>query len=206
MSKGNRRNSQQASRPSRRVDPAVLVALIGAIATILVALFNFSPFEELFEEDPTPTPIVTATNTSTVEALSSSTSTLDQNTIAPTETETLPTATDVLPTATLPAIMHVQLEADRTSGKVPLTVKLDARASYLLASDGRQYPCLGGPCNYTWAVYGGGNLINKSERSSNGRFTYRFPDAGTYKVVVTVCRGQGDSDCAADAALITVTK
>jgi len=98
--------------------------------------------------------------------------------------------------------MDVQLFADKTDGKSPLKVNLDARDSFFIDADGKTYNC--GVCNYTWYVYQNSKLINKPESSTNGTFSYRFGGNGDYRVVVRVCRGQGDSDCAFDAEEISV--
>jgi hypothetical protein len=121
----------------------------------------------------------------------------DKQPVAPTP-ENTPETTN----ASLRAGMDVQLYADKTDGKSPLKVDLDARSSFFIDANGTSYNC--GVCNYTWYVYQGSNLLNKPERSTNGLFSFRFGNAGDYRVVVTVCRGQGEADCASDAEVITV--
>jgi hypothetical protein len=98
--------------------------------------------------------------------------------------------------------MDVQLYADKADGKHPLKVNLDARSSFFIDANGTTFNC--GVCTYTWYVYQGTTLLNKPERSNNGLFNYRFGNAGDYKVVVQVCRGPGETDCASDAEIITV--
>ncbi|MFT3890840.1 MAG: hypothetical protein QM730_04330 [Anaerolineales bacterium] len=117
--------------------------------------------------------------------------------VSPTPENTPETITSGLRTG-----MDVQLYADKTDGKHPLKVNLDARSSFFIDASGTTFNC--GVCNYTWYVYQGSNLLNNPERSGNGLFNYRFGNAGDYKVVVQVCRGPGDTDCASDAEIITV--
>jgi hypothetical protein len=105
-------------------------------------------------------------------------------------------------TSGLRAGMDVQLYADKTDGKHPLKVNLDARSSFFVDVDGKTYNC--GVCQYTWYVYQSSKLLNKSEQSSNGIFSFRFGSAGDYRVVVQVCRGQSETACAYDAEDISV--
>jgi hypothetical protein len=91
--------------------------------------------------------------------------------------------------------MYVRVYADRTTGKAPLRVKLDARDSFLRAPGGEIYGCKSGACNYTWGVYSGGQRIGKPEYNSTGTFQYNFGKKGSYFITVIVCRGSGSSDC-----------
>ena len=97
------------------------------------------------------------------------------------------------PTVGLPTGMDVQLVADITSVKAPLNVHFDARSSFFRDAQGDIFNC--GVCNYTWYVYNSDfTVINDPKRSSNGTFSFKF-GRGDYRVVVKVCRGQGETDC-----------
>lgn len=111
---------------------------------------------------------------------------------------------DLTATPGLPVGMDVQLITDTTSGTSPLTVNFDARESFLRDANGVIYKCWGGPCNYTWYVYKDGKLVYQSDRAGGGTFKYKFGQSGEYRVVVRVCRGQADSDCAYDGEEISV--
>lgn len=103
-----------------------------------------------------------------------------------------PTATDT-PNAGLPTGMDVQLSADITGGKAPLNVHFDARSSFFRDAQGDIFNCA--VCNYTWYVYNSDfTVINDPKRSNNGTFSFKF-GKGDYRVVVKVCRGQGETDC-----------
>ena len=105
------------------------------------------------------------------------------------------------PTVGLPTGMDVQLVADITSGKAPLNVHFDARNSFFRDAQGDIFNC--GVCNYTWYVYNSDfTVINDPKRSSNGTFSFKF-GKGDYRVVVKVCRGQGETDCAYGAEEIS---
>lgn len=191
----------------------VMVAIIGLIGTLISQLFDFGPFLSLFATT-TPTlirinsPMADDTPTKTPAfVFSEPTNTF---TSPPTESPSFTvTATEIPPatwtvTPTPPVGMDVQLITDITSGSSPLTVNFDARGSFLRDANGMIYKCGGGPCNYTWYVYKDGNLAYQSDRGGNGTFKYKFGRSGDYRVIVRVCRGQADSDCAYDGEGISV--
>lgn len=91
--------------------------------------------------------------------------------------------------------MHVRVYADKTSGKAPLSVKLDARDSFLRDAAYKIYECKSGPCTYTWEVYSGGTKLGKTVSNSTGTFQYKFGKRGMYMITVVVCRGGGSADC-----------
>jgi hypothetical protein len=131
--------------------------------------------------DPTFTPFPSSTNTLTVTAV-------------PTETITLVPQPKLI----------VLLQANKTSGKAPLAVKLDARESYLTDYDGQRYVCRNGTCHYTWKVYTNGQQIGKSATGSGGTFDYRFTKKGIFTVTVWICRGQDEHDCGGSGIQILV--
>lgn len=211
-------NQEQNQGWKSVVIPTVITATAVILASFIPALFDFPPFIELFQKSPTPTVVFTITNTlipisqpTATESIPPTPSFTNMPSATATQTYTptftnMPTATyTYTPTTTatkgLPVGMDVQLAADITSGKSPLKVNFDARGSFFRDSKGDIYPC--GVCNYTWYVYQNSKLVNEPERGNNGTFGYRF-GKGAYRVVVRVCRGQGDSDCAFDAEEISV--
>lgn len=197
----SRRSGRSRSQGNKKgIDPTVLVALIGAISAIIIALINSERIAGwLF--GPTSTPIVTpspvpgSTDTSpSMTTTLSSTNTME-STIIPAYTETIVALPTLTETPSLFIGMHVRVYADRTSGKTPLRVKLDARDSFLRAPGGEIYGCRGGACIYTWEVYSGGQRIGKPAENSSGTFQYSFNKKGLYFITVVVCRGNESSDC-----------
>lgn len=197
-------------------NPTVVVTLITVIGTVTVALitvlFQFPPFIALFQKVPTVTPTVisvapiasptffTETPFSLIN-LPLITDTPELSSITATVTNTPPPTSTATENSSLPIGMSVLLSADKTTGKTPVTVKFDARNSFLRASDGTIYPCKGGPCHYTWEVYTGGQRI-KTTTNSSGTFEYTFGKKGTYFVTVLVCRGLNNSDCKGSGAQV----
>jgi hypothetical protein len=96
----------------------------------------------------------------------------------------------------------VSLVADRVSGKSPLTVKFDARSSYLLTPDGIRHPCQTGACHYTWKAYLRGQRPGKPDTDSGGTFDHTFSDKGSYIVTVQVCWGVDRLYCSESSTFI----
>lgn len=213
MGKKSRRSESTHSpqeKQNERGNPATFVALITVTGTVMVTLitglFQFPPFIALFQKGPTFTPTVTSVAPLPGPTFFSATPFPPVVLLSITDTPELssatPTATNVIvPTATatanslLPIGMNILLSANKTTGKTPLNVKFDARASFLRAPDGKIYPCKGGPCNYTWEVYTGGQKVGKTTKNSSGTFEYTFEKKGTYFITVVICRGLNNSDC-----------
>jgi hypothetical protein len=196
--------SEIKSTGRKGVDPSVWVALIGGLVTVIVALLSFPPLLTWLQSTPTPTttsiPILTDTPISV--ALTLLTNTPNLSTVTPTMTEMIIAPPSATETPSLPIGMHVRLYADKTTGKAPLTVKLDARDSFLRAPGGEIYGCKSGACVYTWEVYAGGQRIGKPVNNSTGTFQYSFGKKGSYFITVVVCRGGGSSDCNGSGAQI----
>lgn len=199
-------DSDDATNGKHRIDPSVLVAIITGLVTIIVALLGFPPLIAWLQATPTPTATqlqtLTFTSTLIIVVTPTSTDTPDISTsitVSATHTLSPPTETPLLPIG-----MHPRLYADKTSGKAPLTIKLDARDSFLRAPGGEIYGCRGGACIYTWEVYAGGQRIGKPVNNSTGTFQYTFGKKGLYFITVIVCRGGGSSDCNGSGAQIEV--
>lgn len=197
---------------TRKVEPTVWVAAIGGMVTIIVALFNFPPFVAYFTPHPTLTlsPTFTLTSIFSPTPLSSDTLTpVAANTFAPSASPSLtdtPTPIIILPTETPPTSrILVGLSADSVSGKSPLTVKFDARSSYLLTPDGERHPCQTGACHYTWKAYLRGQQAGRSDTDSGGTFHHTFRDKGSYIVTVQVCWGKDRLYCSEASTFIEVT-
>ena len=203
-------------KKTREIKPEVWVAIITGITGILIALFSFPPFIALFQREETPIPVAafseTPLFTSSPEALYTDTPVFTlTETASFTPLPSLTSTSTITPipseTATLPPqpILIVKLEANKTSGKAPLPVKLDARASYMTELDGQTYVCRNGPCYYTWKVYSNGQQIGKSVTGSGGTFDYKFNKKGIYTITVWVCRGRDGVDCAGSGMQIVVS-
>lgn len=163
-------------------DSAIVVALISAMATIIVALFNFPPFMALFEKTPTPTFTETAFPTLTLET----------PLVADTPTATL--TPFPLPTATFTPTpgpqIFVVLEPSRTDGPAPLSVNFKAKNSYARFPDGSVWDCvLPNVCRFIWNITREGQQVVDPIHTSEGMLSFTFTARGTYLVTVTVCRG-----------------
>ena len=182
------------------------VAVVTGIVTITVALIGSPLFEKWLEPKPTPSPTFTA-------SVSASPPT---GSFSPTSTETiLPVLTpslEVIPPATvapnLPsptssetAIMYVSIAANRTSGEAPLTVKFDARDSYVVAPDGTRFECRKGACRYTWHIFLNGQAFATPD-TTGGTLEFRFQNKGTYSVSVYICHGSKSPTCGNGATLV----
>lgn len=173
--------SYQANLPKPTPVPVNTLAPVSSLTplfTEMPATFTETPSATI---DPTVTTFPSSTNTATATAV-------------PTETITL------LPQPKL----IVLLQANKTSGRAPLAVKLDARESYLTDYDGQRYVCRNGTCHYIWKVYANGQQIGKSATGSGGTFDYRFARKGIYTVTVWICRGQDERDCGGSGIQILV--
>jgi|SRR6185295_10597797 len=198
------------SKKKSKIKPELLItlitALITAITSIVVALISSQ------SSKPGPTPTLTSTTmpspTYFFTDLPVIFTDMPPSTIVPSLTNAIPVATVPSETITLipqPKLIAI-LEANKTSGRKPLTVKLDARGSYLNDYDGQTYVCRNGACYYTWKVYVGGQQFGKSVTDSGGTFDYTFGKQGTYMITVWICRGRDGVDCNGSGAQIIVTK
>ena len=116
--------SNGEAQSKKEMEPQVLITLIGAIVTIVVAIINSQAIIGwLFKPDPTPTIIPTAISSPTL--FISDTPTLSiTDTLIPVITPSITytptisiTSTDIPVTVTPGAKMEVYLYADKTSGK-----------------------------------------------------------------------------------------
>jgi hypothetical protein len=198
---------------------AIVTAAIGAISAVTAAYLGYQASR------PAPTSTFTPTATSAVISISSPTPfitdipaplftdtpnssftpiAMPTFTVLPSSTA-LPTGIEVIEPSPSP-IMFVELLADKTSGKAPLTVKFDARGSYLLMPDGQRNPCRGGACHFTWKIYASGQQEGNSETASGGTFQHVFGTRGNYMVTVDVCWGKERDYCKGSGMPVTVTR
>ena len=210
-SETNRSNTSEGMKQGMKqgMEATVWVAAIGGMVTIIVALFNFPPFIAYFTPTSTPSPTFTLISIFSPTPLSSDTLVpFATNTFAPSAS---PSITDtpipsIIPTESPPTSrILVSLSSDSVSGKSPLTVKFDARSSYLLTPGGIQYPCQTGACHYTWKVYFKGQQLGRTDTDSGGSFHYTFKDQGKYIVAVQICWGKERLYCAESSTFIEVT-
>lgn len=178
----------------------IWVAVITGAVTLLVALFTFPPFQRLFDLMPTSTliSIIELSSTPTVTA-----------TIIHTPTETftpLPPIESITPTVTttgLPIGMQVIVIPDPPGGKAPLTVKLDARDSFLRASNGDIFECRKGACRYIWYVYFNGQQFTEP-METRGTLELKFEKKGNYFISVYICHGAESPICGSGGTVIPV--
>ncbi|HSL29394.1 MAG TPA: hypothetical protein VK900_09370 [Anaerolineales bacterium] len=202
--------SDSSDKEKKGSETQVWIALIGALTTIILALLSFPPLIARLTPVPTltiaPSPAVLSNHTPTANTVIDLPLSMDTPPVTITVTLTAPVLTSpvITDTPSAPIGMHPRLVADRTSGKAPLTVKLDARDSFLRAPGGEIYSCRGGACEYTWEVYSGGQRIGRPQHNSTGTFQYTFGNKGIFFITVWVCRGGGSSDCNGSGAQIVV--
>lgn len=187
-------NKNPASSTSK-IDPTVLVALIGLMGTIVGVLLAFPPFQRVFD------PKSTATTEPTLTTVTAEPVATEAHTLVLTDTFTLVPATEtasVTPEPQLPVGMQVSLIANQTRGRIPLNVKFNTKNTIFRDATGAVFPC--GACNYTWQVRTGGNILFGPQKGE-ATFEYTFRDRGTYFVTVVICRNQSN-DCGSSGALI----
>jgi hypothetical protein len=207
------------SKPQKRkpnskktLDPGIAqiaIAAIGLIGTITVAWLSY----KATRPEPTPVPVFTSTAIPSPTLLSTDIpatfTELPSATFVPDPSATSTDPATVVPSETITLIpqpkLIVLLQANKTSGKAPLSVKLDARDAYLTDYDGQRHVCRDGTCHYTWKIYSNGQQIGKSVTDSGGTLDYKFGKKGIYTVTVWICRGQDKLDCGGSGIQIVVS-
>jgi hypothetical protein len=193
--------------PAWQACATVLAAIITGLFALAVA--SVPLIREWFESTPTPSPTVSISATSTlaitetnapIQTILPSTPTIAVASHVPTATNTLPAPTA---TSSLPVGMQVILFAKPASGKAPLTVKFDARDSFVRAPDGAIFHRMGGACRYSWIIYLNGEPIRKPD-ADECRFEHRFDKKGTYFISVYICHGSKEPTCASGGASVEV--
>jgi serine/threonine-protein kinase len=86
-----KKQSEETISENGKLNPQIVVAVIGGLVTIIIALFSFPPFIRLFEpkESPTPTPVNTTDVQSTAEPTITESSALTATTVPSVETNDL---------------------------------------------------------------------------------------------------------------------
>lgn len=206
-----RRKTKPKPRKVNWSNPAIVAAIIGAFAMIVVALLN-SP---LIVPSPTPTatpsstPMETASVTPTeymqpTPIIVVVTSTEQTPTASPTFTSTPRSEDTAMPSYTPEPesdAMTALLKSTAEDGKAPLLVNFDARTSYVTFANGSTASCGNNPfCSYSFAVYRDSRFV-ESVKNNTGTLSYTFGAKGKYSVTVYVCRGEA---CADDGATIHV--
>lgn len=190
---------------------AIIVALIGLAGTLIGVVFDFQPFERIFDSKPTGTPTLTPSYTPTETFIPTlEPSFTPTSTFTPTETLTPTfTFTPIPPTSTftlapgLPIGMQVKVIANPSRGRPPLKVNLDARDSYLRAPNGEIFECRNGACKYTWYLtVTGGQPEEQTFKSGSIQLT--FDRRGTYYINVYICHGSDNPTCASGGAVVIV--
>jgi hypothetical protein len=183
------------------------VAVVTGIVTIAVALISSPLFEKWLEPDPTPFPIVLiSTNTpfatEVVETIPPSQPPPTMDVITPIVVTTI--APDLSsPTFSVASEMFVRIAASQTSGKAPLTVKFDARDSYVQAPDGTIFECSRGACRYSWYILLNGQEFDRPD-TDRGTLDFRFQQEGIYSISVYICHGSDSPTCGNGATLVIV--
>lgn len=198
---GNKNDKKEKSAKQKKIDATIIVALIGAITTIIVALISRPP------SSPTATPVspspLPPTNTTQPETVTPSPTFTEAFTLTFTPTESLTPTFTFTPNSDLPIGMQVKVTADPSRGRPPLTVRLDARDSYLRAPNGDIFECRNGACKYTWYLTVTGGQPEELD-SKSGFIQLTFDRRGTYYINVYVCHGSDNPTCNSGGAIVIV--
>lgn len=200
--------SKRGAQDKPKIDPAVMVAIIGLTGTLITVLLGFEPIKHWWENqlNPPTVPVSTAMpNTETTEpapktaepvAPSSNPPVTDASTITPpaaTSTWTLPPASGV---------MTAQIVYNYGVGNAPLTTTFNASSSSVAHPDGKVETCeFAHVCTYSWDVRNKNGAVIHGPEVGESKFSYTFAKKGEYTVVVYVCRGQA---CNFASANVTV--
>ncbi len=183
---------------AKKIEPAIVVALIGALATIIVAILAFPPLATWVNSYLTPSVTATAlpalrtTETQTKIPIST-----DPFLFFP-ATETATPLSTVSPT--LVFRVTVKLEVSRDNGKAPFIVNFNADDSKFQFAEGAVISCRASKsCKFIWNVYRNGKLFGEPFTTPDGHMAYKFTVRGKYLVAVTVCR---DTACETDTVEI----
>jgi hypothetical protein len=184
---------------NKRINDTIIIALIGAISTILttviVSSLGFGPFARFVEQKwfPSPTPTNgVALSTATALPLDVPTpyTSFITVTIEPVSAPVMPTDTLAPPTETpVPPKMMVVVQANKRGGSTPLAVKFNAVDSFLQFVDGRQSKCDQYNCKYTWSIYDPDKKIVGGPIEWRESYSYTFSRPGLYMVKVSICQG-----------------
>lgn len=199
------------NKNTREWTAPIWVAVITGVVSLLLAIFAFPPFQKLFDPKPTTTPtapptlIIAATDSPAPEPTPTPTFTFTPTvTLTPTATFTPTLLSETLtPTSGLPLGMQVIVISNPPRGKAPLTVKLDARDSFVRAPDGTLFECRKGACKYIWQVTFGGKPFIES-RETRGTLELNLEKRGNYFVSVYICHGADTPTCASGGTVVIV--
>jgi len=199
------RTAEETPRETSKKDPVVTVALIAQTAGVVIAIIGcISAVLVALLDSPLITPLIPLTSTVTASVTSTGTA------IPPTFTEVLPSATWLstetsIPSATatltftpsptpVPPKMVIKPWANRYGGEVPLNIQFSVNGSYVEFADGSRSYCSSGACRYTWSVFFVGlNRTIATPQPWQETFGFTFSRVGLYRVIVKVC--QGDDIC-----------
>ena len=177
-----------------RMSDIVLVAIIGAVATIIATVLSFPPVIQWFQMQwfPSPTPTATAFATPTDTSIPSTFTKAPSATLPPTETTTpiaTPTSTFTPSPTPVPPKMVIKHWSNRLAGTVPVNIQFSVNGSYVEYADGKRSYCSSTSCKYFWSVILiPSNKIVATPQPWQETFGFSFPKAGLYKVVVRVCQ------------------
>lgn len=201
-----RRKSKPKTQKVNWSNPTIIVAVIGAIATITVGLLNSPLITDRPDQTDTPTATETIPPTDAATATEDFTSTpivivVTSTEVPPTASPTFtitPTATDTATASFTPEPktdqMTAILQSSLDGGKSPLSINFDARTSYVKFADGSTMPCgTTSFCSYAFTVYRDSKYYDKADNNT-GVLSYTFGAKGKYSVTVYVCRGKACSD------------
>lgn len=195
----NRKRRKHSKKNKRKMNVAVVVALIGLAGVVITAVLTSPMIDRLVFSTPvssfTPTVYVSETPTLSQAALESETPIN-----ASTDTLTPMISASPLPDTVKEKMMPI-FYGSPLDGKAPMLVNFNARESFVILPDGTSIPCgTTRLCDYTFKVMLNDKVF-KEDANTNGLYSYRFEKRGVYTVTVYVCR---DETCGGSQVTVNV--
>lgn len=177
-----------------KTDPAVMVAIVSALATIMVTILGLPPLITYIDSRLNPTPTYTSivlTVTSTNPS-SETPTIISELTLTPIVTEVVVSSTPPIvtepPTPAPAGVMIAELFASANTVRQGQHINFNARNSFVTFADGSVYNCVNYRfCSFGWYIYHT-ESATRTSTTTDGILSYTFEKRGNYTVTVYVCR------------------
>lgn len=177
-----------------KTDPAVMVAIVSALATIMVTILGLPPLITYIDSrlNPTPTHTLIAPTATGINSLSETPAIIGELTLTPTNTEVFisftPPALTETSTPTPVGVMKAELFASANTVRQGQHINFNARNSFVTFADGSVYNCVNYRfCSFDWYIYHT-ESATRTSTTTEGILSYTFEKRGNYTVTVYVCR------------------
>ncbi|MBI5934960.1 MAG: hypothetical protein HY867_14740 [Chloroflexi bacterium] len=205
------RKHPKKNKPKRKLNIAVVVALISLVGVIITALLTSSLIDRLLLSPPapssTPTVHVSETPTSPEAIPASETPNLSQPILVGDTPVIIPTDMLAPTIAASPTQkmaeqkMTVMFFGNPLDGKAPMRVNFNARESFVTLPDNSTILCgTTRLCHYTFKILVDGKVVEEYE-NKDGLYSHVFGKRGQYTVTVFVCRGK---TCGGSGVMVNV--